>query len=156
MTAVNKHLKEVLAPMITGPNPRVRAIAARSITALTKYGTFTLFLRVIFANYHTRAGDTTIKFLELDAIVAFAEVLENETEDGGDNDVDPALMPTDQVVVNKLFVELIKYGTASKVLKSLARIDVSTEITRSLMLKVPTLAHYYMNESTETAPSQKV
>ena len=44
MTAINKQLKEVLAPMITGPDPRVRAIAARSITELTKYGTFILFL----------------------------------------------------------------------------------------------------------------
>ena len=96
--------------MITGPDPRVRAIAARSITELTKYGTFTLFLRAIFANCNARAGDTMIKFLELDEIEAFAEVLENEIEDGGDGDVDL------QAVVNWLFVELEKYGTTSKVL----------------------------------------
>ena len=110
MMAINNHLKKVLAPMITGPDPRVRAIAARSITELTKYGTFTLFLRAIYANCNARAGDTMIKFLELDAIEAFAEVLENEIEDGGDGDVDL------QAVVNWLFVELEKHGTTSKVL----------------------------------------
>src|SRR6202034_3711587 len=101
MTVISNHLKEVLAPMITGPDPRVRAIAARSITELTKYYTSTLFLLAILANYNTRAGDTMIKFLELDAIKAFAKVLENGTEDVGDSDVDLALMPKNQVVVKR-------------------------------------------------------
>jgi hypothetical protein len=98
-----------------------------------------------------------LKFIELDEIEAFAEVLENETEDGGDNDVDLALMPINQEVVNKLFFELEQYGTVCKVLKLCAQIDVSTEITRSLMLKVPTLVNiYFKPELPKTDPSPKV